>query len=257
MSTPSDRAQAAARVREPRSPWRLLVPAVLVLGGLLSAASASVARGTDLRSSDRSDLPDVIAAQQRDVRAQAATVQALRERVAASSRRAASRDGDVARVLDGSRDTARAAQVEAAVGPSLTIALDDAHPADSATLPADIRPDDLVVHQQDVQAVVNALWAGGAEAMQLMDQRVVSTSAVRCVGNLLLLQGRTYPPPYRITAIGDATSMRAALRAAPAVRAYRYYVDRVGLGWSEQTGRTTVPAYTGPLELAHAVVPVP
>ncbi len=57
-------------------------------------------------------------------------------------------------------------------------------------------PDDLVVHQQDVQAVVNALWAGGADAVQVMDQRLLSTSAVRCVGNTLLLNGRVYSPPY-------------------------------------------------------------
>ena len=38
-----------------------------------------------------------------------------------------------------------------------------------------------MVHQQDIQAVVNALWAGGADALQIMDQRVISTSAVRMV----------------------------------------------------------------------------
>ena len=59
-----------------------------------------------------------------------------------------------------------------------------------ASLPGTAKPDDLVVHQQDVQAVVNALWHGGAEAMHAQDQRVISTSAVRCVGNTLILQGR-------------------------------------------------------------------
>ena len=38
---------------------------------------------------------------------------------------------------------------------------------------------DYVVHQQDIEAVVNALWAGGAESMQIMDQRVLFNSAVR------------------------------------------------------------------------------
>ena len=244
--------------RPRRSGWTLLVPAVLVLGGLLFAASATVSRGHGLRGGERSDLPDVIAAQQRDVRDQAQQVRALRDRVAELSRRTASRDGGVARVLGAARATAEAAQVEGTTGPSLSVALDDAHPDGTTTLPDDIRPDDLVVHQQDVQAVVNALWAGGAEAMQLMDQRVISTSAVRCVGNLLLLQGRTYPPPYRITAVGDVAGMRAALDRSEAVRAYRYYVDRVGLGWTEHAAaHTTLPAFAGPLELQHASVPAP
>lgn len=71
--------------------------------------------------------------------------------------------------------------------------------------------DDVVVHQQDVQAVVNALWAAGAEAMTIQDQRVIATSAVRCVGNTLILQGRVYSPPYVITAIGDIGSLRSGL----------------------------------------------
>ena len=81
--------------------------------------------------------------------------------------------------------------------------LADAPRSADRVLPEDASPDDLVVHQQDVQAVVNALWPGGAEAMQIMDQRVITTSAVRCVGNTLILQGRVYSPPFQITAIGD------------------------------------------------------
>ena len=49
----------------------------------------------------------------------------------------------------------------------------------------------------------------------LMDQRVISTSAVRCVGNTLILQGRVYSPPYVITAIGNQTDLRGRPRAQP------------------------------------------
>ena len=42
--------------------------------------------------------------------------------------------------------------------------------------------------------MVNALWQGGAKGIQVMDQRLISTSAVRCVGNTLILQGRVYSP---------------------------------------------------------------
>ena len=90
--------------------------------------------------------------------------------------------------------------------------------------------------------MVNALWAGGAEAMMLQDQRVISTSAVRCVGNTLILQGRVYSPPYVITAIGDVQGMRAALDADPAVTIYRQYVDALGLGYDVETRpRSTLP----------------
>ena len=129
----------------------------------------------------------------------------------------------------------------------MTVSLDDA-PRGLGQDSADAN--DLVVHQQDVQSVVNALWAGGAEAMTLMGQRVVSTSAVRCVGNTVVLHGRVYGPPFVVTAVGDPAALRGALDADPGVAVFRGYVDRFGLGYAvQEEGRTTLPAYDGPLEL--------
>ena len=99
---------------------------------------------------------------------------------------------------------------------AVTVTLDDAPRADQRSdLAAGARPDDLVIHQQDVQGVVNALWAGGAEAMTIMGQRVVATTAVRCVGNTLLLHGRVYSPPFVVTAVGDPARLRARARRRP------------------------------------------
>jgi uncharacterized protein YlxW (UPF0749 family) len=119
-------------------------------------------------------------------------------------------------------------------GPGLVVILSDAQRDPNGRFPRDASPDDLVVHQQDIQAVLNALWSGGAEAIQMQDQRIIATSAPRCVGNTLLLNGRTYSPPYTITAIGDAAAMQAALAAAPLVALYKQYVVRFGLGYDEQ-----------------------
>ena len=60
-------------------------------------------------------------------------------------------------------------------GPAVTVVLKDApkEEIDHAVSSGEVTADELVVHQQDIQAVVNALWAGGAEAMTLQDQRVV------------------------------------------------------------------------------------
>src|SRR6185437_3415717 len=116
-----------------------------------------------------------------------------------------------------------------------------------------VPPDYLVVHQQDVQAVVNALWAGGAEAMTLQGQRVISTSAVRCVGNTLLLHGIVYSPPYVVSAIGDLTRLRQALDTAPDIIIYKQYVQAYDLGYDVTTqAKVTMPGYTGGLSLSHA-----
>ena len=81
-------------------------------------------------------------------------------------------------------------------GPGLVVTLDDAQRDAEGRFPGDASPDDLVVHQQDIDAVLNALWSAGAEGIQMQDQRIIATSAPRCVGNTLLLNGRTYSPPY-------------------------------------------------------------
>src|SRR4029077_21214912 len=99
----------------------------------------------------------------------------------AQTRAIAGSDGGVAAQQQRADSTRAAAGFTAVHGPGLAVALHDAPRQPDGGLPAGARPDDVVVHQQDVQSVVNALWAGGAEAMTIMGIRVISTSAVRCV----------------------------------------------------------------------------
>lgn len=116
--------------------------------------------------------------------------------------------------------------------------------------------DDLVVHQQDLQAVINALWAGGAEAMTLQGQRVTALTAFRCVGNVLLLHGQVYSPPYVVEAIGDPLQLSAALDASETIGTYKQYVAAVGLGWKAETKtELELPAATGNSQLKYAAKP--
>ena len=90
-------------------------------------------------------------------------------------------------------------------GSGVTVTLDDSPLWENAVnnngTTANIN--DYVIHQQDVESVVNALWAGGADALMIMDQRVLFNSAVICSGNVLSLHGKKYSPPFTISAIGD------------------------------------------------------
>lgn len=121
-------------------------------------------------------------------------------------------------------------------GAGITVTLDDSplweNAVDDSGSTANIN--DYVIHQQDVEAVVNALWAGGAESMMIQDQRILASSAVICSGNILLLQGRKYSPPYTISAIGPTERMRKALDSSPAIKIYKQYVASFGLGWDVQ-----------------------
>jgi uncharacterized protein YlxW (UPF0749 family) len=234
--------------------WRHSIPALTLVAGGLFAASASTARGTDLRAENRTQLTDLITEEQRGYRHERAEYQRLRREVEALSRRAGRRDAGVKAAQAQADALAGRAGFTSVSGRGLQVTLDDA-PRDRR-FAGDPSPDDLVVHQQDVQGAVNALWAGGATAMQIMDQRVITTSAVRCVGNTLILQGVVYSPPFRITVLGDPGRLRAALDAAPELKVYRQYVAEYGLGYTVQTlEKTTMPAYTGNVTTNYATVP--
>ena len=226
---------------------------VLVLAGFLFTTSAHTARGTQLRS-EQADLADLVRREQREYAERERRAAVVEAEVRRRTEEAAAGSAAVRQLQERAGALAGPAGLEPVRGPGLTVALDDA-PRDSA-VPADALPDDLVVHQQDVQAVVNALWAGGAEAMTLQDQRVISTSAVRCVGNTLILQGRVYSPPYTVTAVGDVAGMRRALDASPEVALYREYVRAVRLGWDvRERAEVLLPAFEGSPGLRYARVP--
>ena len=93
------------------------------------------------------------------------------------------------------RQIGRRGGLEPMRGAGLVVTLNDAQRDAEGRFPRDASPDDLVVHQQDIDAVLNALWSAGAEGIQMQDQRIIGTSAPRCIGNTLLLNGRTYSPP--------------------------------------------------------------
>ena len=138
-------------------------------------------------------------------------------------------------------------------GPGLVVTLSDAQRDANGRFPRDASPDDLVVHQQDIQAVLNALWSAGAEAIQMQDQRIIGTSAPRCVGNTLLLNGRTYSPPYTVTAIGDAAAMQAALAAAPLVTLVQAVRGAVRARLQRADARRRqVAGYTEPVRMRYA-----
>jgi uncharacterized protein YlxW (UPF0749 family) len=221
---------------------------------LLLATSAVTARGTDLRASRSLDVSQLIERQQRTLAGLTRDERALRARISAATALAAVGDRRVRAARAAADRLEAAAGLTRVTGPAVTVALDDAARTDQQRdIDAGARPDDLVIHQQDVQGVVNALWAGGADAMTIMGQRVVATTAVRCVGNTLLLHGQVFSPPFVITAVGDQRRLRRALDADPAVQVFQQYVAAYGLRYHlSMQDDVTLPAYAGPLGLTRA-----
>jgi uncharacterized protein YlxW (UPF0749 family) len=241
----------ATRTRTYRSRslgWRLLAPAVFVLAGGLFVASMVTSQGTDLRAGRYDDLNGLANAEARDLeglRAHAADLTTQVDRLSKDLNSRAPRSAEK-RVteLEGP------AGLTPVHGPGLTITLDDA--PDDALAAAGKDVSELLVHQQDIQAVANALWAGGAEAMTLQGQRVVATTGIKCVGNTVILHGVPYSPPYRVSAIGPVGEMLASVNQSPYIELYLQQVSQ-GLGWDVKVAKALhMPGYDGSTELDYA-----
>ncbi|SDF69331.1 Uncharacterized conserved protein YlxW, UPF0749 family [Blastococcus fimeti] len=235
------------------SAWGALVPVVALAAGLLFATSGSTAQGTDLRAGEVTELSALIREREDAIAGQERRLAELQTRAEQLTEQAAARDGAVADARSAGEAGVPAAGLAAVSGPGMVVTLDDAPRRPDGSLPVGARPDDLVIHQSDVQAVVNAMWAAGATGVAVMDQRLIATSAVRCVGNTLLLQGRTYSPPFVITAVGDTAAVREQLAASPQIAVFRQVVDAFGLTYEvRDRPQVEVPAYDGPLALQYA-----
>ena len=231
--------------------WRFAAPVALAGCGALLVISARAADGTDLRPIDHTDVADLVRAEERHTD----ELTAEHERLSAEVESLTAEKGNVgsAELQDRVSALRSSTGLTAVEGPGLTVTLDDAPLPASGELEPGTQLDDYVVHQQDLDGVINALWAGGAEAMMVMDQRIVATSTIRCVGPVLLLQGRRYAPPYTVTAIGDPTTMQEALDDSDAVTEFRLYADFIGLGYQvDREDSVTLPAYDGPIDVSEA-----
>ena len=232
----------------------LLGLAAFALAGFLLTASTLTANGSDIRVERPSELRDL-------VKNQAQKIDDLENQILIVNRQIVkvtnSKEKSQLEILQ--NKTSQISPITgftALRGPGLVVTLNDAPQVD-LSIPEDERPDvnDLLIHQEDVQAVVNALWAGGAEGISIMGKRIISTSAVKCVGNTLLLHGKVYSPPFKIEAIGDVSKLNESLSTDPNVTVLQEYVDLYGLVFDVQKAPTLELApYEGSLLLDSAKI---
>jgi uncharacterized protein YlxW (UPF0749 family) len=232
--------------------WRLGTPLVILVSGALFIVSAENSEGTDLRPGRYTDLAGLAGTE-------AQRYHRLQDRVAAVSDEVGRLTGEVdntdvdklQRQVDDLEDPAG---LRAHSGPGLTITLSDA-PKENLERVGDDAANLLVVHQQDVQAVVNALWRGGASAIAIQGQRIISTTGIKCSGSTILLQGVPYPQPFVIKAVGDVDALVSAVDGDSYVSLYRRQAadPDIAIGWSlEPSSHLTAPAYGGLLDLNYA-----
>ena len=75
----------------------------------------------------------------------------------------------------------------------------------------EISPEAGLVHDTDLTAIVTELKAAGAEAISINGQRVISTTAIRCVGPTIQVNSVKVASPFYIKAIGNSKYLESAL----------------------------------------------
>lgn len=132
-------------------------------------------------------------------------------------------------------------------GPGVEVTLNDSN----MTVQPGENPNLYVLHDVDVLKVLNELKAAGAEALAINNQRLLSTSEIRCVGPTILTnKNLRLAPPFIITAIGNQDNLFNSLKMrGGVVGELQIWGIQVNI---KKVSQITIPAYTGGLSFEYA-----
>lgn len=137
-------------------------------------------------------------------------------------------------------------------GPGVTITLDD-----NKNILAGDDPNRYVIHYENLLFIVNDLRNAGAEAISINGQRIVVSSEIRCVGNVILINTTRLAPPFEIAAIGDPTVLTEAIDYSPTYQQLQLSGFPVSCKATDiHSTNIKVPAYTGSFS-TKSLVPAP
>lgn len=252
--------RAAPRGQRPASVLTILL---LVAAGILIAVayhqtqrSAPVVRKTNTelvgQIGHRTQGLDTSQAQDNSLRAQ---VDRLRAQALADSRQGRTLSTRLRRLQ-------LATSTQAVRGPGLVVTVGDGDTgADPAASPGTGSTDPSLVQDRDLQSVVNALWAAGAEAISINGQRLSALSTIRAAGQAILVDFRPVLSPYSIRAIGAPDQLAAGFAASQTAADFRTFQQLYGMTFTtEQAASLLVPAASTPtLRYAHSpsATPIP
>lgn len=123
--------------------------------------------------------------------------------------------------------------------------------SDSEQKPKDYEdPVFRVVHYDQLELLINELWAAGAEAIAVNGRRLGATSGFSCAGTTILIDTNRLAPPYLIDAIGDAENLKNALMMPGGF--VEQQILSFNLKFVIETGeKLYLPAYQGSIAFQH------
>lgn len=138
------------------------------------------------------------------------------------------------------------AGVVALEGPGIIVTIDDSK---RQTKPGE-NPNLYLIHDDDILKVINELFAAGAEAISINEQRLIASSEIRCAGPTLSVNNTRYSPPYEIRAIGDPQTLENSLKMRGGVaETLQFWGIQVTIKRQEVVA---IPAYKGTFRFEYA-----
>lgn len=99
-----------------------------------------------------------------------------------------------------------------------------------------------IVHDADLRAIVNELKNAGAEAISINGQRLVNTTAITCIGNVIKVNDERITSPFTIKAIGLPESLAGINRPGGYIERLKEKGIVVNI---KKSNKIEIPKYTG------------
>jgi uncharacterized protein YlxW (UPF0749 family) len=231
-AVPTESDPAAGTARTDRRRARVLVVLVMVIAGLLAAITYDqAAAGAQGRAQVREALLGDIHRETATAEGLTGQLDRLRRQVNRTRDQALRATAVGQQALDSLSSAEQGAAALAVRGPGLLVTLANAEPdADSDPVGGTTEPDPVsMVRDSDLQLVVNALWAAGAEAISIDGQRLGPTSAIRFAGEAVLVDFNPVTNPYEVRVIGDPDTLSRHFIDDPQVGALAGFYESYGM----------------------------
>lgn len=223
-----------------------LATALAILGFLVVTAVLTGQAERQKSAPRKAELVGLIDSRRQQVDDLDAAVEVLRGEVAEARARVSRADSRDRRAAEQTQELAEQAGTVPLVGPGVQVTL-------SASDRPPLSPQEAgayQIHDSDLQLIVNALWAAGAEAVAINDSRLVATSPIRAAGGTIIVNFRPLSPPFVVRAIG---ADRARFDQSEIARRFKRWTTLFGLGFEvRERGALTVPGYTGRVGISAA-----
>lgn len=110
---------------------------------------------------------------------------------------------------------------------------------------------ELIVHDTDLIKIVNYLKNTGAEAISINSQRIISTTAIECDGNVIMINGEKIGAPFEIKAIGFPETLINIDMPGGYAQQLKDRGVEVTVTKSDKE-KITIPKYTGVIKFEYA-----